>query len=1118
VPVDKEGSKRMAHSIALTKRFGIFMRHRGPSGLRRTMAVVVTVAVLCATQLVSTGAVDAKSTTKPPPIPDCYYTGSGYGTCEGYVIPGGGAVVPLTVANKTDEFKLQGPAPLQSTKPVACGDLGCVYNHLNWMVGGGKVVSGCDVNQSSCAVIVPPGSTAWIPIYVRQNNDPPTIYLIFNSGTPLKKGGHLQMSITSSASSGSLEVAKKATIFVKLTAVGGEIHSIVPSALSISSASLSAGPAPSSSGFSLAKGQSTVLRYSVTGASEGSATITASAQGVDAEGRTSAASGALSLQVGVKTLAIRVVTTPYTVDLKVDDKGKVLAETIDVKVTVTNTTTAPVDGVQLLSLRPVPVDPTQQLDQLAFDPKTLPLAIGTLAAKESSTKTFRLDVTGDGKYEIKALALFNDAAAKGGNGRATATGGKFDAVVPALFYSAKRESDHVTTQSGEPYVRAGATWYTSATLKNVSSYRRLCVLPMVPTLHGNAAAAGPVNIADASVRSVGGPFAGVLEPGKKITLSMFVDTSAQGSTSSSVELVPTAVEIRANEKCDQKTAAGLSHLKSSDATIVKDSEKFTVHVDVSQPLVPTSSGLTNTVNFFGGVGKSLFVDTFEQIASVVALAHSASSTADEYSKLNLFFPGAGYAYGASVKASQLIYTAGDVYAGYWRNATAAEKDSVFSRAGNFLSSVTGDFFTNATGAVKETAAPFMADLEHAYATGDDAAVWNLWGQVGGHVLQQAITIVFVEVLGAKIAASAPELEAVSTKAGEEWAAEPATVAAQTSTLSPAEALTKVPPGTILTLPEEEALWGMDGTADAALSKVAEEEGAVIGVRGRSPGSVAKLKRGSVWKNEAFKPKNVNDIDVQWLGFREADMSEVRFRTYTPAQETAIRERVAGANIPEAEKKAILDRFDTRLGEKKYIPTIEGYAKAREVNVGFNYRDNGINRASTRQIRKFDLLTSAPPVEDGIPAGGTYYTPLQENLEYYNLRKAGTLPPECRRLLASVLCTITGDVDGVYITAIDGSALPASRMEAIYAKLQAAGWQHPETLTWIDNQGKFLFDKKSDILKGLEQGGGEAMIEYGPDGVRRATYLDLSQSTLLAPGEWRLRVVGGYTSTLAKAGA
>ncbi|HEX4520045.1 MAG TPA: hypothetical protein VH063_10745 [Gaiellaceae bacterium] len=120
---------------------------------------------------------------RPPPIPDCFKTGSGYGSCQGMVIPGGGTIVKLEVADKKDLFQLTGPAPLQTTKSVACGDAGCVYNHLDWTVGpGATAVHGCKANQSTCEVNVPPGSTQWTVVYVRQNNDSPTLYAIWNSG------------------------------------------------------------------------------------------------------------------------------------------------------------------------------------------------------------------------------------------------------------------------------------------------------------------------------------------------------------------------------------------------------------------------------------------------------------------------------------------------------------------------------------------------------------------------------------------------------------------------------------------------------------------------------------------------------------------------------------------------------------------------------------------------------------------------------------------------------------------------------------------------------------------------------------------------------------------------
>ncbi len=121
---DDEGNKQMTYSVVNGKQSISAQRSLGASGNRRGLAALVMAAVVVVSGLVSSGVAEAKGTTKPPPTPTCYYTGSGYGDCEGYIIPGGGTVVPLTVANKKDKFKLKGPAPLQSTKPVACGDAG----------------------------------------------------------------------------------------------------------------------------------------------------------------------------------------------------------------------------------------------------------------------------------------------------------------------------------------------------------------------------------------------------------------------------------------------------------------------------------------------------------------------------------------------------------------------------------------------------------------------------------------------------------------------------------------------------------------------------------------------------------------------------------------------------------------------------------------------------------------------------------------------------------------------------------------------------------------------------------------------------------------------------------
>lgn len=143
--------------------------------------LALTIALMLATCLVVSEA--PASSRKPPPLPGCFKTGSGYGTCDGMVIPGGGSVVKVVAADAgKDRFEFTGPEPLQSVKPVACGEV-CVYNHLDWTVGNGAtIVSGCRTNATRCIVKVPRRASKWAVVYVRQNNEDKQLWAIWNSG------------------------------------------------------------------------------------------------------------------------------------------------------------------------------------------------------------------------------------------------------------------------------------------------------------------------------------------------------------------------------------------------------------------------------------------------------------------------------------------------------------------------------------------------------------------------------------------------------------------------------------------------------------------------------------------------------------------------------------------------------------------------------------------------------------------------------------------------------------------------------------------------------------------------------------------------------------------------
>ena len=724
----------------------------------------------------------------PPPIPACFKVA---GPCEGFIFN-----TPPTVHTEESRdgiFTLASPAHPQTKTPVAVGcELCPLYNHFSWDVFGATVLDGCAQNDEKCKVQIGTSYSGWFPIGWQLNTDTPVVFLLWEGGSPPKY--ELSGTILASAcGTGTCTSKPTPASGITVTAGGGSDTTNADGAYSIT----------------LPKGTYQVTPHSGTrpfDPASRTVTLTHDQGGVDfttcpvaqLKGTLQRSSTARTT-AAICTSALKVTfeVAPEKLVLDVGKDGAIAPGEETVKVIVTNISKETIKGVQLLTLGAEPVDPTQRLDPIRFPKGTLPVKFaGAFAPKSHASRTFKVKVTGDGEYQFRSLALYDDPSRPGGNGRALGVGGKFKSVVPLLFFSAKLDDENLSQAGGAPVVKAGATWYVSATIKNESSYQRLCVLPLAPTLAGNAAATGPIDISLGSVRKIGGPFAGVLPPGKKVSLSMYVDTSSTGASAGSVKFKPTAALLGPNGKCEAKTAGSLEQLTPAQMKVPEGSTSFSVHVDLSVQQVENAGKVLqpvlNTFNFFGGIAQNFFVDTFSDILGVVALARSASSLPDEYQKMNDVVPQSGYAARFAVAAGQLIYTATDVYANYWRTASDVEKENVFYRAGNVLYNVSGDFFGDAKSLVEDEAKPFMAQMEEAQAKGDDAEVWHLWGRATGTVLQQAVMYVFMNVLGAKIAADAPELEKVAAEAEEQWWLDEAKLP---DSAPPDESLRTVPPGT-----------------------------------------------------------------------------------------------------------------------------------------------------------------------------------------------------------------------------------------------------------------------------------------------------------------------------------
>ncbi|HEX4518358.1 MAG TPA: carboxypeptidase-like regulatory domain-containing protein [Gaiellaceae bacterium] len=258
-----------------------------------------------------------------------------------------------------------------------------------------------------------------------------TIALVSGPVPPAKTS--LAVAITTTAARNQLSVGDETAATVKVTAAGGAVSAVsLGSGLTLSSGAAAVTSSPSGlSGFSLAKGESRSFVFKLKAAKAGPVTLHAAAKGRNGSGDTVSGSASLDLRVGA-ALTISVVATPTKIAAPGVERASTRPVVETVKVTLANPTRAAIDGVQVISLTPVPVDHTKALKKLSFTGAAFPLKVGTIAPGGSTSRTFTLDVSkGLGSYQVEALALFNDPSAQGGNGRAFAVGGQFE-VVPEL--------------------------------------------------------------------------------------------------------------------------------------------------------------------------------------------------------------------------------------------------------------------------------------------------------------------------------------------------------------------------------------------------------------------------------------------------------------------------------------------------------------------------------------------------------------------------------------------------------------------------------------------------------------------------------------------------------------
>jgi hypothetical protein len=939
--------------------------------------------------------------------------------------------------------------------------------------------------------------------------------------TASRAGGRPSIAVSISLPDGGATIGAVVPVSVRVTA--GEVPL---KAVTLGRGLVAAGPVaevtsrPSGlSGFTLPAHASKVFAFKVKAKEPGAAALRASASARSTEGPLSG-SGAATLRVAKAELAITIATAPGKVALEASDKGKVLPKDAVVTIRLTNASKVSLKNVSLASLNPEPVDKTERLDQLRFARGALPLEIGTMAPRSTATRKLTLKVTGDGKYQLRALALYANAA--GGTARATAVGGTFEATVPILYF---RSEIDATGRNDRPVVKGGKAFFISGLVKNLSSYKTLCVLPLDANMVGNVYSSGPVDIEAYRPRDNAPPLAGGLLPGHDFLWSLSGGTTQTGGTRASLRFTPRGVAVKRGESCDLRRVLKLKPLAPKEMKLAAKSTDYVLAVDQSSPVLPPLHPVLADLFFFNGIVMELGATparwyfrqldglqgvgqaTGTMMMSSIALAREMvrqGVTIDDVlgapgrlaAGSIAVIDGIEYAYTLPFAAAYTgVHRTAEILANYWRTASADEKKHLYSQALSVLrrSSYDGGLaaYDGIESLIEPAFASWFGKVESAYANGNDPEVWAALGRpIGAGLGDLGMDWLAGEAV-LRVARQTKALEAAFRRVG-----------ASSVTY---KTLKEIPPGKILNPTELKRLWGFAGSDIAAFTRIAREEGVVIGIRGRAPISVKNLEKGAVWKHENLKPKNVSRIDRTYLGFSAKDDGLVAFKRYSEAEKKAIRKRIADAPLTDTQRAEVLERWKIRQSEADdYLAKLEKLDAGGEIDVGFQYAENGLpDVATTSSKRAFKLVEE--------PSGSGYFKPYQENL---GLQPGAPIPPNCKQLVVKavtrVLCRVTGDMDGVYLTSKLGTALTRDKVLAVYRKLAAAGWQHPETFTWVDQMGAFWFERKEKILAGLGPLG-EAMAEFAPDGLVRATVLDLDKTRRLSTGTraWWLFAHGGY---------
>lgn len=886
------------------------------------------------------------------------------------------------------------------------------------------------------------------------------------------------------------------------------------------------GPSPPvpGGGFTISPGQSKTYKQKFKLVVVGTVKLSVKAKGTAANGDGVSASGSVTARLGQPlTITINWLKDNKPLSTVVNDK--VVADTlrladgdkaevpddVTAQVVVKNTSKVAQDNVafngvpplsfatkaQAVRTLPVAVTAVNGIALSNSKEAAEALKIGTLAPGQSAKVTFDVHVVNNGSFRLSPQVL---SSTRGANATNVSEGASTLTVLPtALLWLSLHPLD---TGAVSP----GTTVLIGGTLTDRSLTQSLDVVPLVPTIEGNAGDGALVDQAtepDADGTVV--PFAGEVAPGDTIDLMGEVGTSLVEGNDAKLTYRPDGTVIEPD---------GTEHaLTATEIVMTEGSSPIEVDVDHTPPPPPPSTLITIGDNFvdnaffytakysylaFAGVGEMVQhpVNTIEKTAeglSTVVVA--AGSTVADVAEMEA--------------AVLLLATVGQAFTEEQREAFATQvvADVAASKAVKMTTAVAE--------AVKKAAYDAFVPFQNAIKTGDYNQAAALAGQgfgagltaVGDFVVSDVIFQKFLVGLGQvpSIVRQVPNAASeLSSAAGEALTkvrsaikspfANDITLAQALRDSKIAQSLGKglrgIEAGQNLLLEGAAALtdiYGLTLSQVKRLQAFCEANELVIAVRSRSQRAAQLIRDGlAVGKNEIIKIKNVNEIDAQYLGYSSADVNTIVWAEPVPVE--YVFDKLAASGADELTRDIVLQRFYLRESEwvnPKITKVINGAEESGTIAWTLDGSGNG---ASTliEQTRGFGLKSKPNPIS-------TTKWPTMEGRTYQQVLVSNKPLVNGKALAGSRLVPITQDIDMMAVLTASGQILDAVQRSKVYEYLSdLIGIEHGETPSWISN-GEIIFQAKAKILADAIPGG-EALAVFGPDGSVTAGFYNAALTT------------------------